>query len=179
MLNKLKFLKSCLDKGAHYLTESDDEYLYYNSKETVKMKERKEMINLLEQTKYLLQQGEADVFLPIHKKMLTNSDHQLIFSKKWCTGGADGGNCWGDDAQQFDGDPEPDDYPEFEEWKKENYPQYKSYEIINQLKIGSHSYTENEYYGNYRDYHTSYFFISELFYVLKEMEAKPKKNLKI
>ena len=89
----------------------------------------------------------------------------------WATGGASGGNCWGDEASYFSNS---EDEPEFEELDKllllvAPSITFLQYKLISKL-ISTEETTEYEYYGNYTEYKTKEIKINDLWNALKEMK---------
>lgn len=80
------------------------------------------------------------------------------------TGGAQGGNCWGDDARQWDNDKSPSPFIPLDTILKETWPEitYLKYKEIESLIVeGSDS--DHEYYGNYTRYNTYALDIKQLY----------------
>lgn len=78
--------------------------------------------------------------------------------------GAEGGNCWGDEAEYFSNDRPPEDFLPLEKILLEvnpriSYLEYKSIEKL--IKEGQKS--ESEYYGNHTTYVTFSLDIRELY----------------
>lgn len=86
-----------------------------------------------------------DEFIDKHEK-----DRPFV---EWCTGGASGGSCWGDEAHSFSGDEEPDFGDELMNFLYIFVDEVSDIEFENiryapGLAI-ERSWTDNEYYGNY------------------------------
>lgn len=71
---------------------------------------------------------------------------------KITTGGAQGGNCWGDSANEFYSGEQFDDKRISEDFVKEN-PNATARQLLDYLgNYFEYTYSDVEYYGNYTDY---------------------------
>ena len=93
---------------------------------------------------------------------------------RWMTGGAWGGNCWGDrDPSSYQPDPQPE--PEFEELDdillrvvpNLSFLQYKK--ILKLIRYDTKM--EHEYYGNYTTYGMKEIQIQDIWRALKDMNV--------
>jgi hypothetical protein len=96
-----------------------------------------------------------------------------IFSEQYRTGGASGGNCWGDDAHEvYFGEDKPDfealDSVLMQFCPNISHLQYKRLCKLAEIKL--HTWTNYEYYGNRDDYAVEYIEVENLFKALKELD---------
>lgn len=90
---------------------------------------------------------------------------------EWKVGGKTGGNCWGDDADEYVREEQEPFFKDLDNLltkivPKLSFIQYKDIEKL----IRYHEYTEHEYYGNYNDFKRKYIVIQELYNYLKEID---------
>ena len=99
---------------------------------------------------------------------IPDTEKRLVLYTRYITGGADGGNCWGDGAQYFYSDPPKDKWKVLDLYLKKFHPDisYLQYKDIDDL-IHSNENTEWEYYGNYTEYTIEYIVVEELEELLK------------
>lgn len=123
-------------------------------------------------------QSYGDVTIPSYfKNNFEWFKRNIIVEVALNTGGASGGNCWGDDAEYYDSGKQLD-MDIYLNWLK---PKIKSIiaphanmksesELIEEIRksniIRSRDYTNYEYYGNYDDYQTYYFTLFDMFKLL-------------
>ncbi len=85
------------------------------------------------------------------------------------SGGASGGSCWGDEAEHYDGDDEPDFVVLTKVLEKVcptlSFSHYKKIENL----ITSNYETDYEYYGNYTDYQIKFIPLSEIYNCLVQL----------
>lgn len=97
------------------------------------------------------------------------ASHQIVkgfgLYTKWEVGGASGGSCWGDEAESYVGDIEPEPFTEFEDFLSENNVTLKDYQKIRNL-MHHYSWSDCGYYGNYSDYECRYYKLEEVFKLL-------------
>lgn len=97
-------------------------------------------------------------------------DHYEV---KWCTGGASGGSCWGDEAERFDSDDvEPD--LELLDTLLESVCatiSVKNYKKLLGAVVERDSDSDSEYYGNYTDYGIKRVNFRKLYHELINMEV--------
>jgi len=92
-----------------------------------------------------------------------------VLEVEWCSGGLQGGNCWGDDASiPVEGDVEPPfnylDNVLLEICPQMGFLQYKT--LCNKIKFDTRS--ENEYYGNHSIYSKKSLKVDDLWIFLIE-----------
>lgn len=89
--------------------------------------------------------------------------YRFPLSVEWTTGGAEGGNCWGDEAREFRNYDEEPEFNSLTDILQEFCPNItlKEFKMIeNDGKVLTHrSWTDSEYYGNY--YEREGYFIDE------------------
>jgi hypothetical protein len=94
-----------------------------------------------------------------------------LIDVKWSTGGAEGGNCWGDEAHYVSGEEEPED--EFiTELLEKAAPSITFLQFRRLLKPGlyeTRTSCEHEYYGNYTDYSHRKLKLNVLYERLKDL----------
>lgn len=90
------------------------------------------------------------------------------FQIKWITGGASGGNCWGDEPHFFVGSESPD-YSILDNFLLKICPNI-SLSLYREIleKFPAKDDRDYEYYGNFTDYKTHNIQYRELYNVLKE-----------
>jgi hypothetical protein len=99
---------------------------------------------------------------------------QKSISIEWCSGGMEGGSCWGGESNRsVQSDPEPE-FEELDEilakvWPEINFLKYKK--LVRDL-VRNDSRTSNDYYGNYTTYASKTIYLFNLFKSLKEMGLK-------
>lgn len=98
------------------------------------------------------------------------------------TGGASGGNCWGDDATSYHVEEKPKkEFPVLKQVLRDIVPEisFLDFEELKEV-IKDDVFTEREYYGNYTDYYYEYINPLDLFKKLNELgydvESKFKKE---
>lgn len=94
-----------------------------------------------------------------------------IITVEWCTGGASGGNCWGDSPEPRDGD-EPEELVVFDKIIEAVVPDisFLKYKNLCNEVMKSTTYTQSEYYGNYYNYSVKYVIIYDLFRAFKNRD---------
>ena len=101
-----------------------------------------------------------------------NSVKGPLISTEWSTGGAQGGSCWGGEAQAYT---EEVSLQEMELkyldvillhfWEDMPYLHYKN--ITSEI-VHEYHFTSNDYYGNYTDYSGRYVLLEDLYNYLKK-----------
>ncbi len=88
---------------------------------------------------------------------------------RWSMGGASGGNCWGDDAEYFEGDEKPD-FVVLEKALMKIVPtlSFLHFKEI-ERNITSSSKSDYEYYGNYQDWEINFIPLSTIYKVLEKL----------
>lgn len=108
--------------------------------------------------------------LASRKSRKSNLDYYLV--SEWCSGGLEGGNCWGEGGHSaMNGEPEP----EFDDLDivlelfcpDITFLQYKKL-LPKIIKTGER--TSYEYYGNYTNYAIKYVSLRELYDALEELK---------
>lgn len=93
-----------------------------------------------------------------------NINRDDIIVQKHISSGADGGNCWGSEAQYFSNSKSAQEFIPLDRILKAACPSisYLKYKEIQSL-IKEDSYTDHEYYGNYTYYEVYKLNIKELY----------------
>src|ERR1035437_5014514 len=83
----------------------------------------------------------------------TNKGNMHEYKVEWITGGASGGNCWGDSAEHvIESDPEPElDLTALFEKVCPNMTFLQYRKVMKDIVVQSNR-MEHEYYGNYTEY---------------------------
>ncbi len=100
-------------------------------------------------------------------KANTISKNHYLVSNSWTTGGASGGNCWEGKAEAFYFGDEPENLTDLDKGLEALFPamtifQYKKIEAL----IKEHTWSRNEYYGNYTCKAVYYVDLKELYEML-------------
>lgn len=99
----------------------------------------------------------SEKFIPLNTFLdmikMKHDDITYMLERKWCTGGAEGGNCWGDEAHGYTTDNEEPEDEIIVEILEQFVPNLTYLEHRKFLKdeyiYESSFYTESQYYGNY------------------------------
>jgi hypothetical protein len=99
-----------------------------------------------------------------------NQRGSFLVSEKWITGGASGGNCWGDDATPIYFSEKENPLTDLNKLLSELTPNisFLKYKTIEPL-IKIHNWHESEYYGNYYDYAVKYIDLADLFKEIQDL----------
>lgn len=93
---------------------------------------------------------------------------QFVFYKRWSVAGASGGNCWGDEAEYYEGDDEPDML--CLEMFLKKFGKEDHYDKIVSKYQHEIDYNINQYYGNYISYEIRYILFTDVIGYLKSLE---------
>lgn len=102
------------------------------------------------------------VYLDKKLRYLSAGDY---ISVQWCTGGMTGGSCWGTEADhEVSADREPE-LTALDAILLKYRPAigFLEYKILNNELVKVHTYTNNEYYGNYYHYSEKYVNLKDLY----------------
>ncbi len=95
---------------------------------------------------------------------------KFLVSDKWTTGGASGGNCYGDDAKTIYFAEKEKPLTDLDKLLGQLMPSisYLRYKNVESL-IEIHNWHESEYYGNYYDYAVKYIDLVDLFKEIQDL----------
>ena len=134
-------------------------------------------MNLKEFTEYCLgncQYTDNPTYKPKQRysrdKEIVPEEVPSIYTQ-WKTGGKTGGNCWGDEAEEYVQEEQEPFFKDLDNLltkivPKLSFIQYKDIESF----IRYHQYTEHEYYGNYDNFKRKFIVIETLYNYLKEVD---------
>ena len=88
----------------------------------------------------------------------------------WETGGRDGGNCWGGEAQSYVSDQKPQTLEALDEFLEKHFPNITFLQYKRLLrKTTEFEYTKSEYYGNHINYAGLFLSFDDLRDTMSEM----------
>ncbi len=98
-----------------------------------------------------------------------NDMKEMSVYKRWKKSGADGGSCWGTDAEYYEGDPEPD-FVALDKALAIIAPTltHLHYREIERAVISSDT-TDYHYYGNYDDWGICFIPLPTIYAILEKL----------